>query len=63
MVPAGNKAKCLLSVNHTTITIHHQFIINLYANVTSYKKKTLSLYAGVLSKKLKKFKRSVFYGT
>ena len=23
MVPAGNKAKCLLSVNHTTKTIHH----------------------------------------
>ena len=23
MVPAGNKVKCLLSVNHTTKTIHH----------------------------------------
>ena len=23
MVPAGNKAKCLSSVNHTTKTIHH----------------------------------------
>ena len=23
MVPAGNKAKCLLLVNHTTKTIHH----------------------------------------
>ena len=28
MVLAGNKAKCFLSVNHTTKTIHHQFIIN-----------------------------------
>ena len=27
MVPAGNKAKRLSSVNHTTKTIHHQFII------------------------------------
>ena len=26
MAPAGNKAKSLLSVNHTTKTIHHQFI-------------------------------------
>ena len=23
MAPAGNKAKCLSSVNHTTKTIHH----------------------------------------
>ena len=29
MVPNGNKAKCLSLVNHTTKTIHHQFIINL----------------------------------
>ena len=27
IVPAGNKAKCLSSVNHTTKTIHHIFII------------------------------------
>ena len=26
MVPAGNKAKRLSSVNHTTITIHHQVV-------------------------------------
>ena len=27
MVPAENNAKCFLPVNHTTKTIHHQFII------------------------------------
>ena len=32
MVPAGNKAKCLLSVNHTTITIHHHHHINMIVN-------------------------------
>ena len=29
MVPAGNETKCLLSVNHTTKTIHHHHLILL----------------------------------
>ena len=35
MVPVGNKAKRLSSVNHATKTVHHQFIIiinNLFIN-------------------------------
>ena len=28
VVPAGNKAKCLLSVNHCRKTIHHQLLIH-----------------------------------
>ena len=28
MVPAGNKAKRLSSVNHTTKTIHHHHLLN-----------------------------------
>ena len=31
MVPAGNKAKCLSSVNHTTITIHHHHCGNSHS--------------------------------
>ena len=27
MVPAGNKAKRFSSVNHTTKTIHHQYLL------------------------------------
>ena len=30
MVPAGNKAKCLLLVNHTTKTIHHHHHLLLF---------------------------------
>ena len=29
MVPTGNKAKSLSSVNHTTITIHHSLSLSL----------------------------------
>ena len=33
MVPDGNKAKHLLSVNHTTKTIHHHHHLSLILNV------------------------------
>ena len=36
MVPAGNKAKCLSSVNHTTKTIHQGLSHNIFANGERY---------------------------
>ena len=33
MVTAGNKAKHLSSVNHTTKKIHHQFIIAIFEKI------------------------------
>ena len=43
MVPAGNKATRLSSVNHTTKTIHHQFIIiykQLFQKLHTHHKET-----------------------
>ena len=43
MVPAGNKAKSLLSISNTTITIHHQltaeaqYSINLSSSIENLK--------------------------
>ena len=55
MVPAGNKAKRLSSVNHTTKTIHHQFIINEIELLSTFPKMMMSVivvikfnkYAGI----------------
>ena len=38
MVPAGNKAKSLLSVNHPTKTIHHHHLSSHVANLDDTEK-------------------------